>query len=168
MEGGLPEMKDRKITRRNVLALAGMAGAVGLAGMPAAAFAAEDGEEGRFFIGFDLHATGPTNTAGTFAMSGKFEDSGTSTANPTVTPTGDPNRGHLSGDQQFVGQKGTIFTHFDGVAFPNNSPHAVGKGKFKILSGTGAYAGLRGGGSFLIVVNVPTQFIGTEVGTVED
>jgi hypothetical protein len=161
-------MKDRKISRRSLLKLAGAAGAIGLAGMPAAALAAEEGEQERFFIGFDLHATGPTATAGTFAMSGKFEDSGTSAANPTVTPTNNPDRGHLSGDQQFVGQKGTIFTHFDGVAFPNNNPHAVGEGKFKILSGTGAYAGLRGGGSFLIVVNVPNQFIGTEVGTVED
>jgi hypothetical protein len=161
-------MKDRKINRRNVLKLAGVAGAIGLAGLPATAFAGEEGEQARFFIGFDLHGTGPTSTAGTFAMSGRFEDSGTSAANPSVTPTSDPNRGHLSGDQQFVGQKGTIFTHFDGVAFPNNSPHAVGEGKFKILSGTKAYAGLRGGGSFLVVVNAPNQFIGTEVGTVED
>ena len=96
----------------------------------------------------------------------KFEDSGSSTANPSVTPTGDPSRGQLAGDQQFVGQKGTPFTHFEGVAFPNNSPYAVGEGRFRILSGTGAYAGLRG--SFLVVVDAPNQFIGTEVGTVEN
>ena len=40
--------------------------------------------------------------------------------------------------------------------------------KFKILSGTGAYAGLRGGGTFLVVVNAPNQFIGTEVETIDD
>jgi hypothetical protein len=161
-------MRERRISRRSILKLAGAAGALGAAGLPAGVFAAEDNDEGRFFIGFNLHGTGPSATAGTFAMSGRFEDSGTSAASPTVTPISNSSRGHLAGDQEFAGQKGTILTHFDGVAFPNNSPHAVGEGRFKILSGTGAYAGLRGGGSFLVVVDaISNQFIGTETGTVE-
>ncbi|HVS06435.1 MAG TPA: hypothetical protein VHK65_09765 [Candidatus Dormibacteraeota bacterium] len=65
-------------------------------------------------------------------------------------------------------QQGTIFTHFKGVAFPITSPHQVGEGSFVIRSGTGAYAGIRGRGSFLIVVDqISNQFIGTETGNVE-
>jgi hypothetical protein len=161
-------MTERGITRRNALKLAGAAGALALAGVPSAAFATEAGGEERLFIGFNVHAIGPSATAGTFVMSGRFEDSGTSTASPTVTPIENADHGRLSGDQQFVGQLGTIFTHFEGIAFPNNSPHPVGEGRFEILSGTGAYADARGRGSFLVVVDaISNQFIGTEVGTVD-
>ncbi len=106
------------------------------------------------FIGFNLHGTGPTSTAGPFVMSGRFQDSGTSTANNIrIVPIHNSDRARLSGDQQFAGQQGTIFTHFKGVAFPTTSPHQVGEGSFVILSGTGAYAGIRGRGSFLIAVD---------------
>ena len=48
------------------------------------------------------------------------------------------------------------------------SPHVVGEGRFTILSGTGAYAGARGRGSFLVVVDfLSSQLIGTEAGNVE-
>ena len=58
--------------------------------------------------------------------------------------------------------------HFKGVAFPTTSPHQVGEGSFVILSGTGAYAGIRGRGSFLkVVVQISNQFIGTETGNVD-
>ncbi|HEV3096308.1 MAG TPA: twin-arginine translocation signal domain-containing protein [Candidatus Dormibacteraeota bacterium] len=163
-------MRDRRISRRQVLKVAGSAGAVGLVGVPRVAFAAEDSDEKDVFIGFNLHGTGPTSTAGTFVISGRFQDSGTSSAdNIAIVPIENSDRARLSGDQQFVGQQGTIFTHFKGVAFPTTSPHVVGEGGFAILSGTGAYAGVRGRGSFLIVVDqISNQFIGTETGNVED
>ena len=159
-------MNSHDVTRRDMLKLAGVLGAVGLAGMPRAAFASEDSDEERFFLGFSLHPTGPNSTAGTFVLSGRFQDSGVSTAeNIALTPIDQTDRSRLSGDQQFVGQQGTIFTRFEGVSFPNSSPHAVGEGSFTIVSGTGAYAGINGQGSFLIVVDfVSNQFIGTEIG----
>jgi TAT (twin-arginine translocation) pathway-exported protein len=162
-------MKERTISRRQVLKLAGAAGAVGMVGVPGVAVAAEDSDEKRLFIGFSLHPTGPTSTAGTFVMSGRFEDSGSSTADHiTLVPIDNTDRSRLSGNQQFVGLKGTIFTQFKGISFPNMSPHGVGEGRFTILSGTGAYAGIRGRGSFLIVVDfISNQFIGTETGNVE-
>jgi hypothetical protein len=162
-------MREPRISRRQVLKLAGAAGAVGMVGVPGVAFAAEDSDEQQLFIGFNLHGTGPTSTLGTFVMSGRFQDSGTSTVeNLTLVPIHNSDRARLSGDQQFVGQQGTIFTHFRGVAFPTTSPHAVGQGSFTILSGTGAYGGIHGRGSFLIVVDqISNQFIGTETGTVE-
>jgi hypothetical protein len=39
----------------------------------------------------------------------------------------------LSGDQQYAGQKGTISTRFEGVAFPLSSPHQVGRGRIGLL-----------------------------------
>ena len=161
-------MKERTVSRRQILKFAGAAGVVGIVGVPQVAFASEEGDQ-RLFIGFNLHGTGPSTTAGTFVMSGRFEDSGTSAVqNLTLVPIGSSNRSRLSGDQQFAGQKGTIFTRFNGVAFPNGDPHAVGQGRFKIVSGTGAYAGIHGRGSFLVVVDqISNQFIGTETGSVE-
>jgi hypothetical protein len=164
-------MKERRINRRQVLKLAGAAGVVGVVSVPGGAVAAEDSDENRLFIGFSLHSgTAPGSTAGTFVMSGRFEDSGTSTAQDiTQEPIDKTDRSRLSGNQQFIGAKGTIFTHFKGISFPNGSPHLVGKGSFTIVSGTGAYAGIRGGGSFLIVVDfLSDQFIGTETGNVEN
>jgi hypothetical protein len=73
----------------------------------------------------------------------------------------------LSGDQTYVGAQGTIITHFEGKAFPLSSPHQVGEGRIGIVSGTGAYAGLRGHARFLIVVDVGSnQLIGTAEGSV--
>ncbi len=153
----------KSISRRQVLKIGGVAGFLGVAGLPGVAFAAEGSDEGRLFIGYSLHPIGPTANAGTFDMSVRFEDSGTSTAyNFKQERIGNSNRARISGDQDFVGQKGTIFTHFEGVAFPYMNPHAVGEGRFTILSGTGAYAGVGGRGTFLIVVDFTSnQLIGT-------
>ena len=163
-------MKERTISRRQIIKLVGAAGAVGMVGAPQVAFAAEGNDQDRMFIGFNLKGTGLSSATGAFVMSGRFEDSGTSNVeNISLVPIAGSNRSRLSGDQQFVGHGGsTIFTHFNGVAFPNADPHAVGEGRFRIVSGTGAYAGIHGQGSFLIVVDqVSNQFIGTETGNTE-
>jgi len=68
----------------------------------------------------------------------------------------------------YSGERGTIVTHFEGIAFPFSSPHEVGIGRFEIVSGTGAYAGISGHGTFKIVVDVGSnQLIGTETADVE-
>ena len=64
-------------------------------------------------------------------------------------------------------RRGTIVTHYDGKALLLSSPHQVGEGRIEIVSGTGAYAGLRGHARFLIVVDVTSnQLIGTAEGSV--
>ena len=70
--------------------------------------------------------------------------------------------------ETYTGQLGTIVTRFEGIAFPLSSPHQVGLGHFEIVSGTGAYVGLTGHGTFQIVVDAtpPTSLIGTETATV--
>ena len=130
--------------------------------------AATGGTDDRLFVGFSLHFTGPSTTAGTFVMSGEVEDSGASAVDHlALVPIAGTDTARLSGDQAYVGQNGTIFTRFDGHAFPLSSPHAVGKGRVDILGGTGAYAGIDGNATFLIVVDQTTnQLIGTESGSV--
>jgi hypothetical protein len=96
------------------------------------------------------------------------EDSGTThVENLALVPIGNTDTARLSGDQTYVGTKGTIVTRFEGKAFPLSSPHQVGRGQIEIVSGTGAYAGLRGHATFLIVVDaVSNQLIGTSEGSV--
>jgi hypothetical protein len=121
----------------------------------------------RLYIGMNLHFTGATTTAGTFVASGAVTDSGTAAVEHlALVPIGNSDAAKLSGDETFTSQNGTIATHFDGIAFPLSDPHQVGKGRFQIVSGTGAYAELRGQGTFLIVVDpISNQLIGTEEGS---
>jgi hypothetical protein len=117
-------------------------------------------------IGFSLHFTGPTSTAGTFVASGAVKDSGTSAVTDlALTPQGNQDDARLTGTQTFVGTKGTITTTFSGLAGPVTDPHEAGKGTFEIVGGTGDYAGMTGHGTFLVVVDLTTnQVIGTEDG----
>jgi hypothetical protein len=117
-------------------------------------------------IGFSLHFTGPTSAQGTFVASGAVKDSGASTVPDfAVTQLGNQDDARLTGTQVFAGSLGTITTTFKGVAGPGTSPHQASQGTFQIVSGTGAYTGLRGQGTFLAVVDFSTnQVIGTEDG----
>ena len=117
-------------------------------------------------IGFSLHFTGPDSTAGTFVASGAVRDSGTSVVTHiALTPQGNQDDARLAGTQEFIGAKGSITTTFSGFAGPLNDPHQTGKGTFEIVGGTGKYAGIKGHGTFLIVVDASTnQLIGTEDG----
>ncbi|HWT24298.1 MAG TPA: hypothetical protein VN213_12410 [Solirubrobacteraceae bacterium] len=123
-------------------------------------------EDATLFLGFSLQATGPSTTAGTFVASGAVSDMGTSTVDElAVVPLGRRDGGRLTGRQVFAGAHGTIVTRFRGVARYLSRPHQVGEGRVRIVSGTGAYAGLRGRGEFTIVVVTPpagNTLIGTE------
>jgi hypothetical protein len=117
-------------------------------------------------VGFNLHFTGPDSTAGTFVASGAVRDSGTSVVTGlSFAPRGKQADASFEGTQTFVGQRGSITTVFKGVAGPGDDVHQAGKGRFEIVAGTGAYAGLKGHGTFLVVVDISTnQVIGTEDG----
>lgn len=151
-----------KPTRRILVAVLG---AVVVAVFAVGAGASRDA---RLFSGINLHFTGPDTTAGTFVMSGAVEDSGlTRVENLSLVPIGDSDTARLSGDQTYVGARGTIVTHFEGTAFPLSSPHQVGLGRIEFVSGTDAYAGLRGHAQFRIVVDgISNQLIGTSEGSV--
>ena len=144
-----------------------LAGALALAPL-AIAGGDRDKHGGRIALGFNLHFTGPSSTAGTFVISGAVRDTGTSTVEDlAVEPFGRRDRGRLSGIQHFAGAKGTITTRFKGIARDISDPHQWAKGRFEITDGTGEYAGLRGNGRFTVVVDTATnQLIGTELGHV--
>ena len=142
---------------------------MGVVAVAVFAVGASASRDDRLFVGINLHFTGPETTAGTFVMSGAVEDAGTShVEHLSLAPIGNTDMARLSGDQTYVGTKGTIVTHFEGKAFPLSSPHQVGEGRIEIVSGTGAYVGLRGNAKFLIVVDaVSNQLIGTAEGSVK-
>jgi hypothetical protein len=121
---------------------------------------------GKLLIGFELRFTGPTTTAGTFHASGFVDDSGESTVSDlALEPFGNRDRARLSGVQTFTSDNGTIVTKFRGVAHDISQQHQYGLGRFRIVSGTGDYAGLKGRGRFTIVVDVAAnRLIGTEKG----
>ncbi len=151
--------------KRRLLLLVVLIGAVAVCFSVLGATASSDD---RLYIGTSLHLTGPDTAAGTFVMSGVLEDAGTShVAHLSLIPIGNTDTARLSGDQTFVGAEGTILTHFEGRAFPLSSPHSVGEGRVEIVSGTGAYVGVRGHAKFLIVVDAGSnQLIGTLEGKV--
>jgi hypothetical protein len=117
----------------------------------------------RLLLGSTLRATGPTTTAGTFVASGAVQAAGESFVEDLrVVPLGVGDRGRLSGTQSFTSPQGTIVTRFRGIASAISTPHQWGEGRFHIVRATGEYAGLRGAGSFRIVVNArANQLIGT-------
>jgi len=131
--------------------------------------ASGDDDQKGVYVGMHLHFTGPDSSAGTFVVSGAVEDSGTSDVRHlALVPIGNGTTARLSGEQTFSGSRGTILTRFEGRAFPLSSPHQVGRGTFEIVSGTGAYSNLRGGGRFLIVVDaISNELDGTEAGSVQ-
>jgi hypothetical protein len=143
---------------------------VGALGLAPVGLAGGDGDKrgGRFALGFDLHFTGPTSTAGTFVISGALRDSGTSTVEDlAIKPFGKRDRGRLSGVQRFVGSRGTLVTRFRGIAHDISDPYQWARGKVEIIDATGDYAGLRGKARFTVVVDASTnRLIGTELGHV--
>ena len=151
--------------RRGVLVLVLLIGAV--AAVPVVAPAWRGGGE-KLLIGFDLHFTGPTTTAGTFQASGAVDDSGDTTVTGlALDPFGHRDKARLSGTQTFTGAHGSIVTEFKGVARDVSQPHQYGEGRFRIVSATGDYADLDGKGRFTIVVDLTTgRLIGTERGRV--
>ena len=161
-------MSHRSIVRTPMrwLLLGALAtGVVALAPFGASAGEGQRPRGERLMLGFTLSATGPTTTAGTFVASGAVQGAGDSTVERlAVVPFGTQDRGHLSGIQRFTTSTGTIVTRFRGTAHAISTNHQWGRGHFKIVDATGAYAGLRGIGRFTLVVNRTTnQLIGTEV-----
>jgi hypothetical protein len=147
--------------RRLLLVLATLVALV--AAVPVVAPASRDKGE-KLLIGFDLQFTSQTTTSGTFHASGAVRDSGDSNVTGlALKPFGTRDKARLSGRQTFEGAQGTIVTEFKGVAHDISQDHQYGTGRFRIVSGTGAYADLRGKGRFTIVVDrVANRLIGTE------
>ena len=86
--------------------------------------------------------TGPDSVSGTFRSTiGRIEDSGTYTE--TFTIVGDV----IDGVKVLTGARGTVTMRVHGfIDFPTATTATFRGGRWRILSGTGVYAGLEGGG----------------------
>jgi hypothetical protein len=151
--------------RRLILVVAVLAAAA--VAVPVLAAGSRDHRE-KLVIGFELQFTGPNTTAGTFQAAGAVKDKGDSFVEDLERkPFGDRDKARLRGTQTFEGQHGTIVTRFKGTAHDVLESHQYGVGRWRIVSGTGAYADLRGKGRFTIVVDTAAnRLIGTERGRI--
>jgi len=149
--------------RKLLLLTAALAAVASLVAVPLTAASSVDT---KLQIGQSLRfAGGPGASSGTFVASGAIRDSGTVTSQAVITPFGNPEDGRLEGTETFVGRLGTFTTEFSGIAGPVGAPHEAGKGTFRIVGGTGAYADLHGQGTFLVVVDFSTlQAVRTDEG----
>lgn len=102
--------------------------------------------------------TGPASAAGTFGAVGDIDDSGTVESAFALAPQGNQDAARLTGSQTFTGSTGTFVSAFEGLASPIPAPgvRSVARGTFEIVSGTGAYAGIRGHGTFTVVGDFST------------
>jgi len=121
-------------------------------GLLALPLTASANDENRVVVGVELHFTGPNSASGTFSAALAVSDSGSTSATFTVTPRED-DEGVLEGNEVFNGMLGSFTVHFRGTAFPLSSQRQVGEGRWRVISGTRAYANLRGRGSFLVVAD---------------
>lgn len=141
----------RKLIVIAAIAAAAVVGTVA----PFAAFAdgGEDGEE--VTIGVRLDFSSATQADGTFAMCCAVTDSGTAQAEVTsFVEQGDHAR--FEATNTYTGAKGTLTILLRGTTGPLVSPVHVARGRWRVVDGTGDYAGLDGKGHFTAVTNQET------------
>jgi hypothetical protein len=147
---------------KRILALIGVAIAVSAAAQPVAAAPPQDVAVNSTFIGIGDLSAG--TTGGTFCISGAISDCGTLTGDYRFAGlghlrTGDPNSIHA--DQTLTGRNGTIAIAIDGLYGPFVDGVTTGSGRWVVVSGTGAYAGLHGEGSWTATADFTAAFAGT-------
>ena len=139
------------MTRRLLAALfATLAAALAL--VPLAATA---GSGGHVVIAERNIFTGPSTQSGTFSIAGALSDTGEVEATFTVTPSGDSSA-VLEGDHVLQGSLGTLVVRTRARVYPFPAPRVFVIGKWNVVSGTGAYAGMEGGGSVKAVGDFTT------------
>jgi hypothetical protein len=99
--------------------------------------------------------TGPSTQSGTFSIAGVLSDSGLASATFTLTPRGD-DRAFIDGDHVLQGSLGTLVVRTHAMVYPFGAPRALVEGRWVVVSGTGAYEGLQGGGSVRAVGDFTT------------
>jgi hypothetical protein len=95
-------------------------------------------------------ATGKGTQVGTFHAAGAISDSGTATADFTVTPLRG-GRALLTGDHILSSGVGTLVVRSRVTLSPFPSSRVIAQGTWTIIAATGGYAGLEGRGDSLAV-----------------
>jgi hypothetical protein len=111
-------------------------------------FGAGANSDKRFVLSWRGAFTGDTTGAGTFAMGGSLNDSGTFTTSYSVGAQ-KGNCSLVTGDATFTdsGGFGSFSEHYEGLSCSGGSNWAPFDGRFVLTGGTGVYAGLSGKGT---------------------
>jgi len=143
------------MTRKRFLA---PAAAVLAAGVVAVPFAATAGDQKRIVLterlqvtGF-VPATGAGTLAGTFVSAGAVNEAGSVAATFTLVPVKKGGCGSLTGTHVLTGAAGTLSVRTDALACPyppSSPPRSFVRGKWHVVGGTGAYAGVAGKGRII-------------------
>jgi hypothetical protein len=140
--------------RRHLLFVLAGVGAAVLTMLPLAASASD---QRRVMISERNQLTSPTTQAGTWVGAGAVNDSGTVTAEFTLTPRGQ--KALLAGTHVLVGSEGSITVETKAWVRPfppPTPPRAMAEGTWKIIAGTGSYAGLEGRGKVYATADFTT------------
>lgn len=117
--------------------------------------AASGGDDERVAIGVRLNFTGPADAEGTFAACCAVTDAGLASAHITSFVE-NGREARFEATNTFDGSKGSFTIKLRGVTGPLGSPVHVARGRWSVISGTGAYADLEGEGRLEAVTNQDT------------
>jgi hypothetical protein len=107
-------------------------------------------------IGIRLDFTSQTHAVGTFAACCVVTDSGSAQADVTSFTPKANNTAAFEVTETLDGSKGDIVLALRGTTGPLDSAVHIARGQWTIVGGTGAYADLRGRGSFTAVTDQAT------------
>jgi hypothetical protein len=113
--------------------------------VPLAASADRDRE---VVMGVRVDFTSSTHAEGTFAVCCAVTDSGSAQADVTSFTPQSNNRARFEATETLAGSEGTIVLALRGTTGPLDSDVHVARGRWEVVGGTGAYAGLKGRGAF--------------------
>ena len=107
-------------------------------------------EQGRLVNAIRVQLTGPTSGVGEFSACCAVNDSGT-----VEVAFRDAAPGRFDANRTFVGVNGCTYSdRIRGKFEPTDGPRAIVQGHWKILTGAGTCADLRGGGKFIGVLDL--------------
>jgi hypothetical protein len=139
------------MSRRKLLLVALALAAVVMTIVP---LSASGDNEQRVVIGvrYNLNPGPPLTGAGTWSACCGINDSGSTHAVVNITSVKN-DFATIEGTHTFESSLGTFSDRFKGTLGPLSSPREVAEGRWKIVSGSGAYADLRGSGRFTVEVD---------------
>jgi hypothetical protein len=144
------------VKRRLIIGFALAALTAGSLAVPLAA-SGDRHERERLAIGIRVDFTDATHASGTFVACCAVNDSGTATADVTsFVPKQNGNEARFEATETLVGSQGTFTLALRGTTGPLTSPRHIARGRWSVTGGTGAYADLRGNGSFTAVTDTAT------------
>jgi hypothetical protein len=140
---------------RRPIVIAAIAAAIAAGAVPFAALADGGRDDDAATIGVRLDFSSATEAAGTFSVCCSVTDSGAAQAEVTsFVPK--RNRAHFEATNTFTGGRGSFSILLRGTTGPLDSPVHVAHGRWRVIDGSGAYAGLEGDGRFTAVTNQQT------------